>query len=243
MNILKKLLGRAKPNLSKAETVISILKNHPFIGAHNRETLIESIREGNEKHYLNPRHQNCFNYGSFTLDEFLMWVDGKGPIVKGRTQEEKDKFMFYAEKYEELDLNLFIYFNYLHLLKDDVQPSLPTPMHEGEPINPNLSEEDTIRGILSSYVPSLRKDMMSMDHQNLKREWNEISWGVIKTLMLMGYGYSGANNLPEEICNLSWSKDLVYAKAYYLYLQDKGIEIPDIKYVEENRYTNYDEED
>lgn len=236
-SLMKRLFGRVKPPISKEDVVINILNSHPFCRAMNREGLIKSIKEGYETHYIIPHQQSCFNYGQFTLDEFMLWVDGKGPIVKGGTQEEKDKFMYYAEMYKELDLNLYIYFEHLHLLKDNLRPSLPSRYNDGEPIKDDLSEEEIIIEVLSTYVPSMKEDFHTRDHNTIRREWNEVSWGVIKTLMLLGYGYSGANNLPEEITNLSWAKDLVYAKAYYLYLVEKGIEIPDIEFVDKNRYT------
>ena len=67
-------------------------------------------------------------------------------------------------------------------------------------------------------------------------EWEKVSWGVTSTLCLMGYGRMGASNTPENLNNLSWVRDLVFAKAYHIYLIKKGIIMPDFEFVKKLRY-------
>jgi len=58
--------------------------------------------------------------------------------------------------------------------------------------------------------------------------------GAKETLYMLGVGYYGAVNLPEEAQNLSWIADICKYKAAYLYFIKNGIELPDFDFVYKN---------
>ena len=53
--------------------------------------------------------------------------------------------------------------------------------------------------------------------------------GVAHTLCVLNIGYSGANNTPTEIFNIQWYKDVVLYYAYWEYLKEKGVVMPDFE--------------
>ena len=51
--------------------------------------------------WLNPNNQISFNSGYFEKQDFLDWTEGKGKIVKGKTDEEKLLFWNHAKFLKE----------------------------------------------------------------------------------------------------------------------------------------------
>jgi hypothetical protein len=55
--------------------------------------------------------------------------------------------------------------------------------------------------------------------------------GVKETLFMLGIGYYGAVNLPEDPENLSWIADICFYKSVYLYYINNEIRLPDFDFV------------
>ena len=57
------------------------------------ESRLDTDGEGQKiRIHLNPNNQKCFNFGWFEYQDYYDWLEGKGKIVKGKTDEEKKKF-------------------------------------------------------------------------------------------------------------------------------------------------------
>lgn len=46
-------------------------------------------KDGTVQFYLNPQEQNKYNYGPFTVAELDAWIQGKGPVVKTKSQQRR----------------------------------------------------------------------------------------------------------------------------------------------------------
>lgn len=200
-------------------------------------------------YWMNPNNQTSFVHGSLSHQDFIDWANGTGIAVRGNTQEEKDKYMRYADAYNKYDLSIFIYIKHLHLLDPEFKVELNYHSIYGndrsakKPIDAGLTRNsnDVIREMLSSYIrPSLRdiKDAVEWkrDISSISRRIDDYIGAVCETLAKCGHGYFGACNTPTELCNLAWAKDLVFAKAYSIYLEeiDPGI-IECIQWCEANQ--------
>ncbi len=74
------------------------------------------------------------------------------------------------------------------------------------------------------------------DWQNIRHEYEGLFHGVKRTLYCQGVGYMGASNTPEEIQNLNWVTDIVYAKALYKFYEQTGVPMPDFKWLSERNH-------
>jgi hypothetical protein len=201
----------------------------------------------NETFWLNPNEQTAFEYGNVTHQDFIDWANGTGIIVRGETQDQKDKFMRYAKAMTQYDLSLSIYAGHLWKLDDDSPTVIDYGRYRknGARKSINLSKrrdsKDVIREMLSTFVqPSLRdiKDCIEWgrDLRDISRKNKDFMYAVCQTLAKGGHGYFDACNTPTEIDNLSWSVDLVFAKAYSLYVEelDPGI-VECVEWCQSNR--------
>lgn len=202
----------------------------------------------NGKAWLNPNNQECFNSGNFTEEDFDDWLDGKGSIVKGRDDEEKAIVWEYATFKEEYYSSFTITSNYkfFYLVSTDYRPNYNTSVYGngGKSFTPFVydgkNQTEIISNIFANFVMSLKRDLLSWDdersYNRVRDEFRKETWGITKTLMLMGIGYCGASNTPESIENLSWFSGVVFGKAYYLALKEKGVKFPNFDFMDNNRY-------
>jgi hypothetical protein len=252
MGIFSRLVKQSNKPIEK-RSIVELIETVPHVNPMNQSTIRESVKEGNDKHWLNPNNQTCFNSGWFTHQDFIDWANGTGPIVKGNTQDEKDKFMKYAKAYTELDLSIFIYEEYLDLL--DTNVILHGKSNHGDSkYFQDLSKkpaEETIRLFLSNMAREIKDELITkigyerycnptVDIKSIieekRRKYNDISFNTCWTLSILGKGYFAACNAPSKIENLAWSHDLPFAVAYKEFLEEDGYELPDFKWVKDNRY-------
>lgn len=222
---------------SKSKTIQELLKESKVCNT------INDIVFKDGKAYLNPYNQKCFNYGTFTEQDFLDWLDGKGKIIKGKDDEEKKKIWEYALFESEYKHGYLITMNYKHfyLVSSNYKRNYNKQYDYNSKFKPIVfdgnNHADFISNIFGNYVVDLLSDFISVyndgDYNRIRKDWNETSWGIKKTLMLMGIGYAGAVNTPEEIENLTWFSDIVFSKAYYLHLKEhKNVKFPDFDFFE-----------
>lgn len=217
----------------KKTSITSIINSFDHCSVINSKTIMDADSNGEKSVWLNPNNQKCFNYGNFELQDFIDWSNGTGKIVKGETQDEKDKFMEYAEARKTLDSSLFIYFDYLDLI-DDTKLTAPSTLNQNfDWINRDNDDMSIVKSLLSSFVPELVRELSYMKVEDVKKQHQAGFWPISKSLSLLGYTYIGASNTPTEIRNISWAWNLVFAKAYYLHLLESDVKIPDIKFVHE----------
>jgi len=237
--MFKKLLKKVPKSIDKM-SVTEIINNIAHCNAMNSKSIIEADAKREENIWLNPHNQNCFESGWYTVEDFRDWANGIGKIVKGDTPEHQAKFMEYNKAEKELDSYLFMYFNYLWMLKDDGRMNAyGTLMYKSDAHFIDKSKDDMyiVQDILSSFVPEFQEDFKYRKCTDIRDEHRSMGWGIKKTLSLLGYTKIGACNTPTELTNIGWSWDLVYAKAYYLHCIETGINLPDIKFVQDNYYT------
>jgi len=236
-NIFKKIIPQKEFNIETA-SYKELMDKVPHVSAMNRDSSLEFNKDG--KSWLNPNNQECFNYGNYTLDEYRQWAKGTGPIVKGKNQKEKDEVMKYARAKEELDDRLFYYWEYLDLL-DSTHLSARNSIsgyfaEKYDIVDRKAGDKEIIKKIFSSHVFKLKADMEYTDIDKVSSNWKETWWGVADTIALLGIGRFGACNTPRTIDNLSWIKDLVFAKAYYLHLKDhEKYDFPNVEFVHKLR--------
>jgi len=189
-----------------------------------------------ESFWVNPNNQTAFNYGNFTHQDFIDWANGTGKAIKGNVQDEKDKFMRYSKASLEYNSSVFLYIEHLHKIdnESDTVISYGRSWNNTTKKSINLSNRrdsiTVIREMLSTFVQPTLNDIKESikwgrDVSDVRRTNKDFMNGVCQTLAKGGHGYFDACNTPTTLDNLSWSSDLVFAKAYSLYLEeiDPGI--------------------
>ena len=217
-------------------TVTELMGAIPHVKAINTASIENDEAEGKEKFWLNPTQQTCFNYGQFSKQDFIDWARGTGPIVKGKNQKEKDKFMKYAKAAIELNYTLFMYWEHLELLTEKYLRASNMMSYGDYDLIKSKDSEEIIKKVLSSFVSTMVPEFEYREIDDIRRDWRETWYGTAYTLVLLGHGAFGACNTPERIINLSWAQDLVFAKAYYLHLKKIDYDFPDIDFVHKHRH-------
>jgi len=189
--------------------------------------------------WLNPNNQKCFNFGWFGYPDFYDWAQGKGNIVKGKTDEEKKKFWDVAVFEIEHDMAWAIGYNkkYFDLIDDSYRPKFKKGYsfytYIDKPLKIKKENEKEIIAKMFGYVcrdyGDTSFELTSTSHV-LRRMRDELT-GVKETLFNLGIGYYGACNTPEEIENLSWISDICEYKAIYLTYVKNNIPLPDFDFV------------
>ena len=238
-NFLKKIMSITKTDIQKLKEAI---KASPVCRPMN--DLIESELDNDGtgvkiKIWLNPNNQTCFNWGWFEYQDFYDWLEGKGNIVKGKTDEEKKKFWDVAVFEEEHDMAWAFGYNKKYF--DLIDETYLTPTKHGygfytESKKPLKITKDNHKEIIAKIFgavcrwysdttvePVNGSHMRSMMHDELN--------GVKETLFALGIGYYGACNTPEEAENLAWIADICEYKAAYLYYINNKIPLPDFDFV------------
>jgi len=217
-----------------------------------------------DTYWMNPNQQECFDSAHLTHLDFIDWANGTGRVVRGKTQEQKDKFMRVAISYQKQDYSASIYLAHLWMIDSETKVKWAPKYRRNQYSNPiNLSSRKesigVIKELFSQLVQPLLNDIRDsydlngrhhpeLDHcdvfRNVSQRHREYMNGVCRVLAIGGHGYYDACNTPCDLENLSWSKDLVFAKAYSIFLEeiDPGI-IECMNWVRKNRYTDFDKED
>ena len=123
--INKPIEKRSIPELIESVSHVNPMNSESIISDWENDVIsrkFPKFNQGNltnQTYWLNPNNQSCFNYGNFTHQDFIDWANGTGVVVKGNTQEQKDKFMRYEKAHSSLDLSIFIYAEHLWKLESD----------------------------------------------------------------------------------------------------------------------------
>ena len=244
-----------KKTMNIGKSVFDYLKEHPVCDPMNDPT--EGINSGKElrdpniKVWINPHNQFSFNSHWCSVQDLWDWMEGKGPMVKGNTPEEKQKFWDYAVWEAEGGFGssrwLIKYtWKYFDKFVTDFNPhNIGHGGHEAQILKPlkikNIKTKDHLENkrrqeeiILAMYVPFVNEIVKELEYREWQHVRNEVEkdlYGVKRTLYCMGIGYMGACNTPEEICNLNWVPDIIWGKAQYLHFKKIGMKLPDFEWL------------
>lgn len=236
--MFKKLFKLTSTNLPSEQSIFEKIKNHPVCDAHNKYSF--KFNE-NGLCWVNATPQNCFNSVWASEEDLNDWINGKGRLVKGKTQEEKDKFFKYAEFSKKYDYSYMITGNYryFNLINDSFEFKNSSNFLNHYIENPlkiyKSNHVNLIQKIFSYHIKHLTHDIENMfirNISNIYNEWRNESYGIITTLKCLGVGYSGACNSPTDVENLIWYRDVVFSYAYYQALKNQNIELPDFDFVD-----------
>ncbi len=228
---------------------------------------MKGIASDMDSYWVNQNQQGHFNSANLSHQDFIDWANGTGRAVKGKTQEHKDKFMRGAYANMKHDLGLQIYIDHLWMIDSESKTKWNPRYRHSNYSNPiNLSgrrdSAQVIKEVLSQIVQRLYRDIKDRwewdgryfedDEERRGRDWlrtlksnhREYMHGICHTLAIGGHGYYDACNTPCELENLAWSKDLPFAKAYALFLEDidPGL-VECMQWCSKNYYTDFDKEE
>ena len=238
-NFLKKIISVTKTDIQKLSEA---LKDSPICKPTNdlKESELDNDGGGIKvKIWLNPNNQKCFNYGWFEYQDFYDWLEGKGKIVKGKTDEEKKKFWDVAVFEQEHDMAwAFGYYKkYFDLIDETYRPETKTSFGmERICKKPLKITKDNHKEIIAKMFGDVCRYYgdTTVEHtsdSNARRRMNDELVGVKEVLFSLGIGYYGANNIPEDPENLAWIADICEYKAAYLYFINNKIPLPDFDFV------------
>lgn len=114
------------------------------------------------------------------------------------------------------------------------------------------SKEEAIKQIYGYFINELveyfenkaeRRIWENKEFSDLKEEYNELYrdkfsqmlWAIGSVTYLLGLTYFGYSNEATQE-NSSYLRDLLIAKAYYIFLKKNNIEFPDFEFVNKNYY-------
>jgi hypothetical protein len=223
LNIMK------RKNTAKEGSLMYRLNEHPIC------SVLYDLEFKEGRAWLNPNDQMCFHSGHYEEQDFEDWMNGVGKIVKGRDAEEKAIVWEYAKFMKEYNHAHSISYNYkfFHLITDS-NPNLSTHNYSILDYNGENAME-IISRMYGTFVGEISRDFNNREYDSVRREYQDTLWGVKKTLMMFGIGYLASSNTPQDILNHSWISDVVFSKAYYLYLKNKGVKFPNFDFMENNR--------
>ena len=246
-----------KKAMKIGKSVLEELGEHPICNPMNDPVgEVEDPRDPNLHVWINPHNQTCFNSAWCSPQDLYDWMDGTGIMVKGKTKNDKAKFWEYAEL-EAKDENHMIwmilhYYKHFDKFETDFNPhnhsgyGMNTQIRKpikmrANPLRDSLDEqirqEKIIIDMFAPYVNEIYNDLEYRDWQNIRHQADKEFYGVKRTLYCLGVGFFGASNTPEEISNLAWVTDIVYAKAYYRHLKERlEMKLPDFDFINNHRY-------
>jgi hypothetical protein len=239
MKLFEKFKTATQSDLDK---VRAALKESVLCKAMNdlKESELDTA-DGNGKTiriWLNPRNQKCFNWGWFVYQDFFDWTQGKGKIVKGKTDEEKKKFWDVAMFESQHDYAWAIGYNkkYFGCIDETYHPkskpnyySIERYVEKPLKITKTNHEEIIAKvfGDICAYYSDTELTYESGHHRRIRDEVD----GAKQVLYTLGVGYYGACNTPEEPLNLSWISDICIYKSVYLYFLKNNVPLPDFDFV------------
>jgi hypothetical protein len=223
------------------KTEIELLKEKiqtsPVCSPMNQLTESEIQKGGGVHIWLNPNNQRCFNYGWFEYQDYYDWLEGRGKIVKGKTDEEKQKFFEVAKFEKEHDYGWTVssYKKYFPLIDDSYYPKFKTGYSVeracDKPLKLTSKNHEEIISKVFGSICGYYSDLKITCNSNAQKCMHSELVGAKETLFALGIGYYGANNTPEEILNLAWAADLCLYKAFYRYFEINNIPLPDFDFV------------
>lgn len=233
-------------SLRIGRTVLDELKNHSICKYLNDPfENIEDPRDPNIKVWINPSDQTSFISNWCSEKDLRDWMEGKGIMVKGNTIEEKKRYWDYAISLNNDREIWFILYHWRWFKKLVSTFEIRNKKNNfyGSYIFKKLkvNYKDPEKTILDVYVPFIKEiqdDLKHLDIYKIKRSYKDVFYGINRVLYCLGVGSLGACNTPETIENLSWVKDLIYARAYYLHLLEIKTKLPDFEWLSNQIYKN-----
>jgi hypothetical protein len=255
-----------KKKIGIGHTVLDDLREHPVCKPMNdpEKDLDGRFKEG-DKVWINPDNQ--FSFNAMWCDEKVLreWMEGKGPMVKGKNANEKKKYWDYAvfeatpiklgdyinTKLDHVQWMIKYHYRFFKEFTSDFDPhhhggyglnmSIKEPMdlkgiRSKEAEKKEKSDERVIKDMFAPYVREIVKDLEYRSWDNIRHELEKELYGIKRTLYTMGIGFFGASNTPEEIRNLSWVTGIVYAKGIYEYLKKIDYPMPDWEWLSKKSY-------
>lgn len=233
MKFMRNFLDRITK--TQIERLREAIKAHPICKPMN--DLHESEINGKIRIWLNPHFQHCFNFGWFVYQDFYDWMEGKGNIVMGKTDEEKKKFWDVAIFETEHDFGWAIGYHkkYFNLIDDEfIQKREPSGYINLAVKTPLKITKDNHKEIIAKifgntcrYYSDIELKYSSNSYRIME---NELI-GIKQALFMLGVGYYGAVNTPDEPENLAWIADICVHKSAYLYFVKNNIPMPDFDFV------------
>lgn len=179
--------------------------------------------------WCNPSNQFCFNSGTYHISDLEQWLEGEGCVIKGDTQDEKDKFFELAIFNHKYPYSNSFTYSYKHFNKIKFR----TEDKVNLPVNDNTFEARIaeVGGFVINMYESDFIDLEVLDELlYLRNEVKRTTINMLLTFKHLGYGEFGAINKPENIKNFSWFAELVFHKLYYNHL-NKISKMPDYEFL------------
>ncbi len=246
-----------KKAMGIGKSVFEYLKEHPICKPMNDpEKDVENLNDRDVNVWINPHNQTCFNAAWCSPKDLEDWMMGTGIMVKGKSPAQKAKFweyaIFEAEDQDHMAWMILHYYKWFEKFETDFNPH----KHRGygmetsigrrikmrayplkDQLEEKIRQEKIIIDMFAPYVNEIYNDLEYRKWQDIRFTSDKEFYGIKRTLYCMGIGFMGANNTPEEIENLSWMTDIVYAKAYYRHLKERlKMKLPDFDFINQNRY-------
>ena len=235
---------------------LHLAMNDPF-----KDLTLKQIEEPGRTFYINPEHQDCLNSGSFTAEELRKFMKGDmtSRFLKDKNKEQRKKYWNYL-KFVALDQKMMAwrlkhYFKWFDQMStyynphehagfraDKIKNKLVLGANRRDEKEEKLRQERVITSMFAPFVNEIKHEFEYREWNHIEYEYRGYFYGIKRTLYCMGVGYMGASNIPENIRNLNWLTDVVYGKAYYLFLKDqeeKGlldIKLPDFAWLSTRAY-------
>jgi hypothetical protein len=231
-----------KITLTEIEKLKANLKTNPVCSTMS--DLHESEQEEEVRIWLNPCNQKCFNYGYFTYQDFYDWIEGKGNIVKGNTDNEKQKYYEVAKFEQEHDYGWAIGYGkkYFSLIDDtfytELKPGFGLERGCKNSLKITKNNHAEIIGKIFGAICRFYSDYEITHISNSRSRMHDELQGAKEALFALGIGYYGANNTPEEIENLNWAADLCIYKTAYNYFVKNNVYLPDFDFVYKDKNSN-----
>jgi hypothetical protein len=231
-NLLDKIIKTTKTD---RELVLEALKASTVCKAINNNFRETEKTNGETRMLLNPHNQKCFNFGWFTYQDFHDWTKGQGKIVKGDTPEEKQKFWEAAVFESEHDYGWSIgyYMKHFGCIDETYKQELNHTYTTSVKVPLKITKTNHLEIIAKVFGDICRyySDTELTYTSHLQTKIDSELMGAKQVLFMLGVGYYGASNTPEEPENLSWVADIAKYKAVYLCLLKKGVKIPDYDFI------------
>lgn len=248
-------------------TVFDELSDHPICRPINdpiKDHKPEDLRNPDIMVWINPHDQFSFNSSWCSIQDLEDWMNGTGIMIKGKNDEEKKKYWDYAvfEATRDpwgIDHSKWLVkytWKWFDQFVTDFDPNNhknghgPIDMQIKEPLKlksnrtkdhlqNKIRTEEVIKAMLVPFVDYIVKELEYREWKHVRSEVENDLYGIKRTLYCLGYGYFGASNTPEEICNLKWVSDIIFGKGIYLWLKKQNYELlPDFEWLTNRDITN-----
>lgn len=209
--------------------------------------------------WINPEYQFSFKSGWYTKQDLRDWLNGTGIIVKGKTTAIKKKYTDYAlfilsnkdedhplweiihtyKWFNQFDTNFKLDIRGQGIYGINLRIKIPLKNKSIKTVDPDENrkrEEYIIINVFSHYINDIVESLEYKKWNDIKKEYDNIFYGVKKTLYCFGYGYFGASNTPEDISNLSYITNIIYSKALYIHYKKIGKSLPDFKWLSNRNF-------